>query len=106
MKEIAEQAAALANERRCGCGRWQHPRRRETGVATAVAPEEGISPSVADFAEEAACDVVGFRQAMSQAQQAIAGRKRSLKASLRRKRRVATREEKLATERETTRSNL
>ncbi|MBS2019347.1 MAG: chromosome segregation protein SMC, partial [Deltaproteobacteria bacterium] len=100
LREISEQASALATERDAVAGDVAILEEGETGVANAVAHEENRLTELSASQEEADREVIGFRQAMSMAQQAIAGSEAKLEGFDRRKAEMAAREEKLSGERE------
>ncbi|HVH43654.1 MAG TPA: AAA family ATPase, partial [Labilithrix sp.] len=106
LREIAEQAAALTTERDAVAADVAILEEGETGVATAVAREEEQLTELSVSHETAEREVVEFRQAMSQAQQAIASTEAKLEGFDRRKDEMRAREEKLATEREQREGNL
>lgn len=100
LREIEQQAAILAAERETVAADVAILEEGETGVAAAVAAEEGRHAELAAAHQEAERLVVELRQAMSQAQAAIASSEAKLEGFDRRKDEMIAREEKLAGERE------
>lgn len=98
--EISAQAGALAAEREAVGADVAILEEGETGVAAAVAQEDTKLADLSASHEGAEREVVEFRNAMSQAQQAIASTEAKLEGFDRRKDEMRAREEKLATERE------
>lgn len=106
LKEISEQANALAAEREAVSTDLAILEEGETGVATAVAHEEGRLAELSASHEDAEREVVTLRQSMSEAQQAIAASDAKLQGFDRRRDEMLAREEKLASEREQREGNL
>jgi chromosome segregation protein len=104
--EVGAQAAALASERDGVAADVAILEEGEVGVANAMAHEEGRLSELSASHEDAEREVVGFRQAMSQAQQAIASSAAKLEGFVRRKDEMHARREKLVTEREQREGNL
>ena len=100
LSEIASQASAVAAERDAVAADVAILEEGETGVATAVAAEESKLAELTASHEGAEREVVEFRNAMSQAQQAIASTEAKLEGFDRRKEEMRAREEKLESERE------
>jgi chromosome segregation protein len=100
LQEIADQKNALGTERDAVAADVAILEEGETGVANAVAHEEGRLTELSAAHESAEREVVGFRQAMSMAQQAIAASEAKLQGFNRRKDEMRVREEKLAAEKE------
>ncbi|MDF2696894.1 MAG: Chromosome partition protein smc, partial [Labilithrix sp.] len=100
LAEISTQASALAAERDTVAADVAILEEGETGVASAVAVEETKHAELSASHEAADREVVEFRNAMSQAQQAIASTEAKLEGFDRRKDEMRAREEKLQTERE------
>ncbi|MBX3209231.1 MAG: chromosome segregation protein SMC [Labilithrix sp.] len=106
LAEISAQASALAAERDAVGADVAILEEGETGVAGAVALEESKLADLSASHEGAEREVVEFRHAMSQAQQAIASTEAKLEGFDRRKDEMRAREERLATEREQREGNL
>jgi chromosome segregation protein len=106
LAEITAQASALTAERDTVAADVTILEEGETGVASAVAGEESKLSELSTSHEAAEREVVEFRHAMSQAQQAIASTEAKLEGIDRRKDEMRAREEKLSTEREQREGNL
>ncbi len=106
LAEISAQANALATERDAVAADVAILEEGETGVATAVAAEESKLSELMAAHEAADREVVEFRNAVSQAQQAIASTEAKLEGFDRRKDEMRAREEKLVAEREEREGNL
>ena len=100
LSEIAAQAAALASERDAVAADVAILEEGETGVATAVAAEETKLTELTTSSEGADRIVLELRQALSQAQQAIAASEAKLEGFDRRKEDLRLRDERLGGERE------
>jgi chromosome segregation protein len=98
--EIAAQQNALASERDTVAADVAILEEGETGVATAVAGEESKLAELTSSFDAAEREVIGFRQAMSQAQQAIAASQAKLEGFDRRKDDMLSRQDKLTYEKE------
>ena len=99
-REIDEQAKTLAAERDTVAADVAILEEGETGVAAAVAQEEAKLAELAAGQESAEKELVGFRQAMSQAQAAIAGAEAKLEGFDRRKDDLLSRQDKLTWEKD------
>src|SRR5262249_37270317 len=100
LREVADQAQALAIERETVGADVAILEEGESGVRVAVAQEETRLAELAASSEQAEREVVGFRQAMSQAQRAIASSEAKLEGFVRRKDEMRARSEKLTGEQE------
>jgi chromosome segregation protein len=106
LKEVADQATALATERDAVAADVAILEEGETGVAAAALEEDTRLANLTASHEEAARDVVELRQSMSLAQQAIAASEAKLQGESRRRDEMNTRVERLSTEREEREGNL
>jgi chromosome segregation protein len=100
LREIEEQGSALAGERDAVATDVAILEEGETGVATAVAAEEGRLADLAASQEEADREVVALREVTSEKNATIASSEAKLEGFERRRDDLLAREDKLTNERE------
>ncbi len=106
LAEIAQQAAVLANERETVSADVAVLEEGETGASSAAESEQTRLSELTSCHHEAERAVVGLRQALGQAQSAIASSEAKLEGFDRRQAEMVRRQEKLSGEREQRQGNV